>query len=111
HFAQDVCGRVAQQLLPLDPLQQVRTRRPELGMEGEAVNKRVGVHEYGFPGLEVREGHGCSGGGGKSSSGAVAAHSISRGSVQPMPPAVAWTRPAAGSMVRRTFSCSLRGNG
>src|SRR5262245_61255009 len=108
-FAEDGRGGVADHYLLLNPLEELRAGRAQGGVGGEVIHEDVGIDKEGVAAVQVREGHALSSG---SSSGSRAKYrSSSLVPCQPNIPAVAWTQLAVGSIVTRTFSCSLRGNG
>src|SRR5262245_50388098 len=111
-LAEHVGGGEAKEFLVLDPPQQVGAGGAPDRMGLEVGGQCVGIDEHHIPGQKVGEGHGPSGGGGKSSSGSLAKRSASSAlPFQPQMPAVCSTQLVFGWMVSRTFSCSLSGNG
>src|SRR5260370_20471005 len=89
----------ANEVLVLDPFQQLLAGRAKSGMRLEVIGQRVGVNENGITSDQVGEDHGSSGDDGYSSSTSIANHSSSSAlPFQPSIPYGASTQFAWGSM-------------
>src|SRR5262249_49177484 len=109
HIPEDVSRRKALELLKLNPLDELGTRRPVLDIVGEVVDQGVGIEKDRGARWDAGKGHGDSRM--LNSSSSAMRRRISGSPVQGSIPAVRSAQVSAGSTVTRTFSCSLSGSG
>ncbi len=83
-FAEDVGGREAEEVLALDPLEQLPARRSVSRVRAEMVDQRIGIEKNRISGRQVGEDHADSSG---RNSGSRAIRSmVSASPLQPMMP-------------------------